>query len=252
MRLKNKVAVITGGNSGIGFGIAKEFAAEGAVGTIAGRNEETLKSSVAALGNQFIGIKCDVTKLNDLTRMFAETEQKFGKLDVLIVNAGGAIGAGTAGNMADVTEDDFDKIMDLNLKSVFFTVQKALPYLKDGASVVMIGSLAAHKPLDGLTTYGGAKAAVVNFARSFSKDLVNRKIRVNILSPGTIDTPVFEKFGIPEDIAMELKQHVGSSNLVQRIGLPSEMGKVAVFLGSDDSSFVIGQEIVADGGVYHF
>jgi NAD(P)-dependent dehydrogenase (short-subunit alcohol dehydrogenase family) len=252
MRLKNKVAVITGGNSGIGFGIAKEFVAEGAVGAIAGRTQETLNSSVAELNAQFIGIKCDVTKLDDLSSMFAEAEQKFGKLDILIVNAGGAIGAGTAGNMADVTENDFDKIMDLNLKSVFFTVQKALPHLKDGASVVMVGSLAAHKPLDGLTTYGGAKAAVVNWARSFSKDLANRKIRVNILSPGTIDTPAFEKFGMPHDIAMELKHQVGSANLVQRIGLPSEMGKVAVFLGSDDSSFVIGQEIVADGGVYHF
>jgi len=252
MRLNNKVAVITGGNSGIGFGIAKEFVAEGAIGTIVGRNEDTLKSSVAALDNKFIGIKCDVTQLDNLTAMFAETEQKFGKIDVLIVNAGGAIGAGTAGNMADVTEDDFDKIMNLNLKSVFFTVQKALPHLKDGASVVMVGSLTAHKPLDGLTTYGGAKAAIVNYARSFSKDLAHRKIRINVLSPGTIDTPVFEKLGIAEDLAMELKQHVGSANLMQRIGLPSEMGKVAVFLGSDDSSFVIGQEIVADGGVYHF
>lgn len=252
MRLKNKVVVITGGNSGIGFGIAQEFAAEGAIGAIVGRNEETLKSSVAALGNQFIGIKCDVTHLDDLTGMFAETDEKFGKLDVLVVNAGGAIGAGTAGNVAEVSEDNYDKIMNLNLKSVFFTVQKALPHLKDGASVLMIGSLAAHKPLDGLTTYGGAKAAVVNFARSFSKDLANRKIRVNVLSPGTIDTPVFEKFGIPKHIAMEQKQHVGNANLLQRIGLPSEMGKVAVFLGSDDSSFVIGQEIVADGGVYHF
>ncbi|RZK68789.1 MAG: SDR family oxidoreductase [Pedobacter sp.] len=252
MRLKNKVAVITGGNSGIGYGIAKEFAAEGAIGAIVGRNEDTLKSSVAGLDDQFIGIKCDVTQLDELANMFTEAAQKFGKLDILIVNAGGAIGAGTAGNMADVTEDDFDKIMNLNLKSVFFTVQKALPHLKDGASVVLVGSLTAHKPLDGLTTYGGAKAAVVNWARSFSKDLVDRKIRVNILSPGTIDTPVFERLGIPHDIAMELKKDVGTANLIQRIGLPSEMGKVAVFLGSDDSSFVIGQEIVADGGVYHF
>ena len=252
MRLKNKVAVITGGNSGIGFGIAKEFAAEGAIGTIAGRNEETLKNSVAALNDQFIGVKCDVTKLDNLAQMFEETERKFGKLDILIVNAGGAIGEGTAGNIADVTEENFDKIMDLNLKSTFFTVQKSLPHLKDGASIVLVGSLAAHKPLNGLTTYGGAKAAVVNWARSFSKDLVDRKIRVNVLSPGTIDTPAFEKFGIPQDIAMEIKQTAGAANLVERIGLPSEMGKVAVFLGSDDSSFVIGQEIVADGGVYHF
>jgi NAD(P)-dependent dehydrogenase (short-subunit alcohol dehydrogenase family) len=108
-------------------------------------------------------------------------------------------------------------------------VQKALPHLKDGASMVMVGTLAAHKPLDGLTTYGAAKAVVVNWARSFSKDLADRKIWVNVLSPGTIDTPVFEKFGIQKEIAMELKQHVGSANLVQRIGLPSEMGKVAFF-----------------------
>jgi len=252
MRLKNKVAVITGGNSGIGFGIAQEFKKEGAKGVIVGRNQETLDISTNELGPDFIGIKGDVTKLEDLESIFKKTTDKFGKLDILIVNAGGAVGTGTLGSVADTNESDYIKMMDLNLKSVFFTVQKALPHLKDGSSIVLTASIAAHKAFPGMAVYSAAKAGVRSFARSFSSDLLGRKIRVNVLSPGTIETPVFGKMGLPEDAVSQAKGQFENLIPVKRIGQPKEMGKVAVFLASEDSSFILGEEIIADGGVANF
>ncbi|HMC87617.1 MAG TPA: SDR family NAD(P)-dependent oxidoreductase, partial [Chitinophagaceae bacterium] len=160
-RLKNKVAVITGGNSGIGFGIAQEFKNEGAKGVIVGRNQETLDSSVAQLGDNFIAINADITNLTDLERLFKETSEKFGKIDMIVANAGG----GTVGTVATTSEADYDKTMDLNLKSVYFTVQKALPYMNDGGSVILIGSNAAHRAYANFTLYGASKAAVIHFAK---------------------------------------------------------------------------------------
>jgi NAD(P)-dependent dehydrogenase (short-subunit alcohol dehydrogenase family) len=252
MRLKDKVAVITGGNSGIGFGIAQEFKKEGAKGAIVGRNQETLNESISELGADFIGIKGDVTKLEDLESIFRKTTDKFGKLDVLVVNAGGGVGPGTLGSVVDTTESDYMKMMDLNLKSVFFTVQKALPYLKDGSSIVLVASIAVHKAFPGMAVYSAAKAGVRSFARSFSADLLDRKIKVNVLSPGTIDTPVFGKFGLPEEAVKGAKEQFENLIPLKRIGQPKEMGKVAVFLASEDSSFVLGEEIIADGGVVNF
>jgi len=249
MRLKNKVAVITGGNSGIGFGIAQEFKNEGAVGAIVGRNTKTLKSSSEILSPNFIGIQTDVTKTEDLENIFKKTTGKYGKLDVLVVNAGGAIGAGSLSSVVDGTEESYNTMMDLNLKSVFFTVQKALPYLKDGSSIVLVASIGAHKGFSGLTIYNAAKAGVRSFARTFSRDLLDRKIRVNVLSPGTIDTPLFENLGLPNDVAVQAKKQFEDLIPIKRIGKPKEMGRVAVFLASDDSSFLLGEEIVADGGV---
>jgi NAD(P)-dependent dehydrogenase (short-subunit alcohol dehydrogenase family) len=182
-RLKNKVAVITGGNSGIGLGIAQEFKNEGAVGAIVGRNQQTLDSAVAQLGDNFIGINADVTSHADLESVFAATAEKFGKIDVLVANAGG----GTVGTVATIDEAEFDKAIDLNLKSVYFTVQKALPYMNDGGSIILIGSNAAHRAYASFTLYGAAKAAVIYLAKGFSSDLLGRKIRVNVITPGTID-----------------------------------------------------------------
>jgi NAD(P)-dependent dehydrogenase (short-subunit alcohol dehydrogenase family) len=252
MRLKDKIAVITGGNSGIGFGIAQEFKKEGAKGAIVGRNQETLDQSISELGPDFIGIKGDVTKLDDLESIFRQATDKFGKLDVLVVNAGGGVGPGTLGSVVDTTESDYMKMMDLNLKSVFFTVQKALPYLKDGSSIVLVASIAAHKAFSGMAVYSAAKAGVRSFARSFSADLLDRKIKVNVLSPGTIDTPVFGKFGLPDEAVKGAKEQFENLIPLKRIGQPKEMGKVAVFLASEDSSFVLGEEIIADGGVANF
>jgi len=247
MRLKNKVAVITGGNSGIGFGIAEAFKLEGAVGAIVGRTQETLDSSIARLGKGFIAINADVTKQEDLERIFKETAEKFGKIDIVVANAGGAATGAAMGSVADIGEADYDKTMDLNLKSVYFTVHKALPYMNDGSSIILIGSNAAHRGYPSLSLYGGAKAAVIAWARGFSLDLLSRKIRVNVISPGTVDTPVFGKF-IPEGQVDAVKKMWVDAIPVGRIGQPSEIGKTAVFLGSDESSFVLGTEILVDGG----
>jgi len=243
-KLKNKLAVITGGNSGIGFGIAQEFKNEGAKGVIVGRNQETLDSSVAQLGDNFIAINADVTNVADLERVFKQTSEKYGKIDVVVANAGG----GTIGTVADIGEADYDRTMDLNLKSVYFTVQKALPYMNDGGSVILIGSNAAHRAYPSFTLYGAAKAAVIYFAKGFSSDLLGRKIRANVITPGTTDTPAFEKF-IPAEQIEAIKKHFADVMPIGRIGQPSDIGKTAVFLASDDSSFMLGAELLVDGGL---
>jgi NAD(P)-dependent dehydrogenase (short-subunit alcohol dehydrogenase family) len=243
-RLKNKVAVITGGNSGIGFGIAQEFKNEGAKGVIVGRNQETLDSAVAQLGDNFIAINADVTSVTDLERAFAATAEKFGKIDVIVANAG----AGAVGSVATFNEDEFDKAIDLNLKSVYFTVQKALPYMNDGGSIILIGSNAAHRAYANFTLYGAAKAAVIYLAKGFSSDLLDRKIRANVITPGTTDTPAFDKF-VPAEQMEAVKKHFADQMPIGRIGQPTDIGKTAVFLASDDSSFMLGAEILVDGGM---
>ena len=243
-RLINKVVVITGGNSGIGFGIAQEFKNEGARGVIVGRNQQTLDRSVAQLGNNFIAINADVTNLADLERVFKETAEKFGKIDVVVANAGG----GTVGTVATISEADYDRTMDLNLKSVYFTVNKALPYMDDGGSIILIGSNAAHRANASFTLYGAAKAAVIYFAKGFSSDLLSRKIRVNVITPGTTDTPAFEKF-VPGEQIEAIKKHFADVMPIGRIGQPSDIGKTAAFLASDDSTFMLGAELLVDGGL---
>jgi NAD(P)-dependent dehydrogenase (short-subunit alcohol dehydrogenase family) len=243
-RLKDKVAVITGGNSGIGFGIAQEFKNEGAKGVIVGRNQETLDSAVAQLGDNFIAINADVTNLADLERVFAATAEKFGKIDVIVANAG----AGAVGTVATFDEAAFDKTIDLNLKSVYFTVQKALPYMNDGSSIILIGSNAAHRAYANFTLYGAAKAAVIYLAKGFSRDLLDRKIRANVITPGTTDTPAFDKF-VPAEQMDAVKKHFADQMPIGRIGQPADIGKTAVFLASDDSSFMLGAELIIDGGM---
>ena len=243
-KLKNKVAVITGGNSGIGFGIAQAFNNEGAKGVIVGRNHETLDSAVAQLGDNFIAINADVTILADLERVFKETSEKYGRVDVVVANAG----AGAAGTVATIDEAGYDKTMDVNLKSVYFTVQKALPYMNDGGSIILIGSNAAHRAYANFTLYGASKAAVIYFAKGFSSDLLDRKIRVNVITPGTTDTPAFEKF-IPAEQIEAVKTQFASVMPTGRIGQPSDIGQTAVFLASDNSSFMLGAELLVDGGM---
>jgi NAD(P)-dependent dehydrogenase (short-subunit alcohol dehydrogenase family) len=247
-KLKNKVAVITGGNSGIGFGIAAAFRNEGAVGAITGRNEATLNSAVAALGGGFIGIKGDVTAMPDLENIFRKTAGTFGKIDALVVNAGGIVDGFPMASINDVTEENYDRYMELNLKSVYFTVQKSLPYLNDGASIILIGSSAAHRAAPGMTIYSAAKAAVISLAKGLSLDLLSRKIRVNTLSPGSVDTPVFGKI-VPQEQLEQVKQAWIAITPVGRQGLPADIGNAAVFLASDDSAFIVGTEILADGGL---
>lgn len=243
-RLKNKIAVITGGNSGIGFGIAQELKSEGAKGAIVGRNQKTLTSSAHQLGGDFIAINSDVTSLTGLEKVFQETSDKFGKIDIVVANAGGGIN----GTVADTTEADYDQSMDLNLKSVYFTVNKALPYMNDGGSIILIGSNAAHRAYPSFGLYGAAKAAVIYFAKAFSNDLLDRRIRANVITPGTTDTPAFEKF-VPTEQIEAVKEHFASVMPTGRIGQPSDIGKTAVFLASDDSAFMLGAELIVDGGM---
>jgi NAD(P)-dependent dehydrogenase (short-subunit alcohol dehydrogenase family) len=247
-KLKNKVTVVTGGNSGIGFGIAEPFQQEGAVGTITGRNQAMLTHSVQALGTGFIGLPGDVAKMADLERIFKDTFERFGKIDALVVNAGGVVDGTPIGAIMDVTEGSYDGYMDLNLKSAYFTVKKALPYLNEGASIILIGSSAAHRAAPGMAIYAAAKAAVISLAKGLSLDLLARKIRVNALSPGSIDTPAFDKM-VPQEQLDQVKQVWIDLIPVGRMGRPAEMGKLAVFLASDDSSFIVGTEILADGGM---
>ncbi|KUJ60999.1 short-chain dehydrogenase [Flavobacteriaceae bacterium CRH] len=247
-KLKNKVIVVTGGNSGIGFGIAEAFKNAGAVGTITGRNETTLNNAVDTLGTDFMAVKGDVTNNTDLENIFKKTFDKFGKIDALVVNAGGVVDGVPLGIISDVTEANYDSYMNLNLKSAYFTVQKALPYLNDGASIILIGSSAAHRAAPGMTIYGAAKAAIISLAKGLSLDLLPRKIRVNTLSPGSIDTPVFEKL-VPQEQLEQVKQIWIDITPVGRQGLPSDIGNAAVFLASDDSAFIVGTEILSDGGL---
>jgi NAD(P)-dependent dehydrogenase (short-subunit alcohol dehydrogenase family) len=176
--------------------------------------------------------------------VFAATSEKFGKIDVIVANAGG----GAVGTVATLGEADYDKTIDLNLKSVYFTVHKALPYLNDGASIILIGSNATHRAYPNFTLYGTAKAALIFFAKAFSGDLLGRKIRANVITPGTTDTPAFEKFAPLEQIDA-IKTHFASEMPIGRIGQPSDIGKTAVFLASDDSSFMLGAELLVDGGM---
>jgi NAD(P)-dependent dehydrogenase (short-subunit alcohol dehydrogenase family) len=249
MKLEGKVAVITGGNSGIGFGIAEAFAKEGAKGTIHGRNQAKLDKSQKELGDRFIAINGDVTSFSDLETLFKETVEKFGKIDSLVVNAGGGVGSNTLMPLAEITEESFDEMTNLNLKSAYFTVQKSLPYLNDGASVIMIASVAAEMGAPGFSVYCAAKAAVRSLARTFSAELLDRNIRVNVISPGIVDTPVFKAIGIPDSDIPNVQSAFIQKTALGRMGKPSELGAVAAFLASDDSSFILGEEINVDGGL---
>lgn len=201
-------------------------------------------SSVAQLGDNFMAINADVTNVADLERVFAAAAEKFGKIDVVVANAG----AGAIGTVASIGEADFDKAIELNLKSVYFTIQKALPYMNDGSSIILIGSNAAHRAYANFTLYGAAKSAVIYLAKGFSSDLLARKIRANVITPGTTDTPAFDKF-VPAEQMEVVKKHFADQMPIGRIGQPADIGKTAVFLASDDSSFMLGAELLVDGGM---
>ena len=248
MKLKGKIAVITGGNSGIGFSIAKEFKSEGAKGVINGRSQEKLERSLTELGEDFIGIRADVTKLADLENLFKKTSEKFGKIDILVVSAGGGVGEGSLTPLDQMSEEAFDKMTDLNYKSAYFTVQKSLPYLNDGASIIFITSITSKMGAPGFSLYCAAKAAVGSLVRSFAAELVGRNIRVNAISPGIIETSALSTIGVPKEQIPNIQNMFVEKTPLGRMGQPSEIGKVASFLASEDSSFILGEEINVDGG----
>jgi NAD(P)-dependent dehydrogenase (short-subunit alcohol dehydrogenase family) len=247
MKLANKVAVITGGNSGIGLATAHEFKTQGASIAIFGRNQQTLEVAAAGLGKDALAIQGDVQRLDDLDRLFAGAHRRFGKIDILVVNAGVAKFAPVEG----VTETLFDELCGILFKGAFFTVQRALPYLRDGASIILVGSADSDKQGRMFTSiYAAAKSAVRSLARSLSIELLPRHIRVNVMSPGMTDTPIITREGgfggaTPEQIAEAITRTIP----LRRRGTPQEIAKAMLFLASDDSSYCVGSELMADGGL---
>jgi NAD(P)-dependent dehydrogenase (short-subunit alcohol dehydrogenase family) len=238
-KLAGKVALVTGGSAGIGLGIAKRFAKEGARVFITGRRQSQLDEAVTSLDGNAAAIRGDTSNLADLDQIFAEIRAQAGRIDVLAANAG----VYEFGTFGELTEEHFDKTFNTNVRGLLFTVQKALPLLTRGSSVILTGSMASIKGLPSLSVYNASKAAVRSFARTWIVDLKGRDIRVNVLSPGTTATP-----GLSHFLTDEEKASAVASVPLGRIGMPDDLAKAAVFLASDDSSYVTGIELFVDGG----
>ncbi len=243
-RLSGKIALVTGGNSGMGLESARLMAKEGAQVIITGRRQNELDDAVRSIGNNTIGVQGDVSSLADLDRLMAVIKTKFGRLDVIFANAG----HGNFAALGEVTEKQFDSEFATNVKGVFFTVQKALPLLSDGASVILNASIAGYKGFPAFSVYSATKAAVRSFARSWTTDLKARKIRVNALSPGPIDTPIFGKGSLSDEQVEQMKQGFASQVPLGRLGRSEEIANTVVFLASDESSFIAGIDLTVDGG----
>ena len=243
-QLDGKVALITGGTSGLGLATAKRFVSEGAYVFITGRRQAELDAAVKTLGQNATGVKGDVTSLEDLDRLYALIKQKKGHLDIVFANAGG----GTFVPLGAVTEEHFDQTFNLNVKGLLFTVQKALPLLKDGSSVILSSSVAGFTGMEAFGVYAATKAAVRSFARSWTTDLKSRKIRVNAISPGVVPTEGYRTLMDEEGIKAFAAQ-MATQIPLGRVGEPDEIAKAVVFLASDASSFVTGAELVVDGGM---
>ena len=243
-KLEGKVAVVTGGNSGIGLATAKRFVAEGAYVFITGRRQAQLDAAVKDIGNNVSGVQGDVANLVDLDKLYAAVKVKKGRIDILFANAGSA----ELAPLGEITEEHFDKTFNTNVKGLLFTVQKALPLIPDGASIILNASIVASTGNPASSVYSATKAAVRSFARTWILDLKERKIRVNAISPGPIDTPGLDGLAQTEGIGEQLKASLVASVPLGRMGTPDEIARAAVFLASDDSSFVTGAELFVDGG----
>jgi NAD(P)-dependent dehydrogenase (short-subunit alcohol dehydrogenase family) len=244
-KLDGKVAVITGGNSGMGLATAQRFVAEGAYVFITGRRQAELDAAVKLIGKNVTGVQGDVSNLADLDRLYATVKAQKGRVDVLFANAG----VGGFGPLGEITEEHFDKIFNINVRGLLFSVQKALPLFQDGGSIILNASIVSIKGFPAFGVYSASKAAVRSFARSWTSDLKSRKIRVNTLSPGPIDTPIFEAIGSTEKEIEQIKAGFAAQVPMGRMGTSDEIAKVALFLASDDSSFITGVELFVDGGM---
>ena len=237
-KLHGKIAVITGGTEGIGLATATLFARDGAYVFITGRRRKELDEAVKRIGTNVSGVQGDVTKLGDLDRLYETVARAKGRIDIVFANAG----FGEFAPLGGISEEHFDKLFNTNVKGVLFTVQKALPLLNDGASIILTGSVASIKGTPAFSVYGATKAAIRNFVRGWTMELKDRRIRSNVLSPGPIDTPLVQKQ------SAEVIERIVSTIPVGRIGTSDEVAKAALFLASDDSSFVTGIELFVDGG----
>jgi len=237
-KLQGRVALVTGGTEGIGLAVAKLFVEEGAYLFITGRRQKELDEAVKTIGDNVAGIQGDVANMADLDRLYETIGRAKGRIDVVVANAG----VGEFAAFGKATEEHFDKLFDINVKGTFFTVQKALPLLVEGGSVILIGSVASVKGTSSFGVYGATKAALRSFARTWTTDLKERRVRTNVLSPGPIKTPLSDRQS-PDAIA-----RIVSTVPMGRMGEPDEIARAALFLASDDSSFVTGIELFADGG----
>src|ERR1700746_2124845 len=244
MRLAGKTALITGGNSGIGLATAKQFVNEGAYVYISGRRDKELAAAVKEVGKNVTGIQGDVSNLGDLDRLFAQVKREKGKLDIVFANAGVAKFAA----FGTITEELYDWTFDINVKGLLFTVQKALPLLPDGASIILNASIVASKGLPINSVYSATKAAIRSFARTWTTDLKDRRIRVNAVSPGSIDTPGLSGLLASSETGEQSKKMLSNVTPLGRFGTPDEIAKAVVFLASDDASYVTGIELFVDGG----
>jgi NAD(P)-dependent dehydrogenase (short-subunit alcohol dehydrogenase family) len=243
-KLEGKIAVVTGGNSGIGLATARRFVNEGAHVFITGRRQAELDEAVRQIGKNVTGVRGDVSNLTDLDQLFATVKQQHGRIDVLFANAG----VGELAPLGSISEEHFDKAFNINVKGILFTVQKALPIFRDGGSIILNASIAASKGTEAGSVYSATKAAVRSFARCWTTDLKHRKIRVNTISPGPIETPIFNKAGLTREQIHEFKASQVAAVPLGRMGTPDEVANAAVFLASDDSSYVTGIELFVDGG----
>ena len=243
-KLEGKIALVTGGNSGIGLATAKEFVKEGAHVFITGRRQPELDAAVKEIGKNVTAVKGDVAKLDDLDRLFAQIKRDKGKLDIVFANAGFA----TYAPLGAITEEQFDTHFNTNVKGVLFTVQKALPLIPDGGSIILNASIVASKGFPANSVYSATKAALRSFARTWTMDLKDRRIRVNAVSPGPIETPGLKQLLASSDVGAQRANALSSGVPLGRLGRPDEIAKAVVFLASDDSSFVTGTELFVDGG----
>ena len=243
-KLSGKIALVTGGSSGIGLATAKRFVAEGAYVFITGRRQAELDAAVKEIGSNVTPIRSDIANLADLDRLFDTIKQQKGRLDVLFANAGG----GEFVPLEQVTEAHFDKYFGINVKGTLFTVQKALPLMPAGAAIVINGSMVSIKGFPAFGVYSATKAALRSFARTWSVDLKGRNIRVNVVSPGTVITPGYKNAGLTDEQIAEMKAQAAATTPLGRVGTPDEIAKTVVFLASDDSSYVTGVELFVDGG----
>jgi NAD(P)-dependent dehydrogenase (short-subunit alcohol dehydrogenase family) len=244
-RLEGKVAVITGGNSGIGLATAQQFVSDGAYVFITGRRQSELDAAVKQIGKNVSSVQGDVSNLADLDRLYATVKEQKGHIDVLFANAG----VGELIPLEAITEAHFDKIFGINVKGLLFTVQKALPLFQDGGSIILNASIAASKGIEASSVYNATKAAIRSFVRTWTVELKQRKIRVNAISPGMIDTPGLNGLAESQEELEQFKTIFVSTIPMGRTGSPDEVAKAASFLASDDSSYVTGIELFVDGGV---
>jgi NAD(P)-dependent dehydrogenase (short-subunit alcohol dehydrogenase family) len=243
-KLEGKVAVVTGGNSGIGLATAKRFVAEGAYVFVTGRRQNELDAAVKEIGKNVTGVQGDVARLADLDRLYDAVKAKTGRIDILFANAGVA----ELAPVGEITEEQFDRVFDTNVKGLLFTVQKALPLIPDGGSIILNASIVASKGNLASSVYSATKAAVRSFARTWTMDLKERKIRVNALSPGPIKTPAYDRIAQSGPEGRQMLESIVTRVPMGRFGTPDEIAGAAVFLASDDSSYVTGTELFVDGG----